>query len=112
MRNIFSCRLKIILLIVVAIVVTVFYLLYQLPNRWEYALTHRSLSLLAIIVTGIAIALSTMLFQALVNNRILTPSVLGLDSLYLFIQTAIIFFQDQQHYLPLILLDSFSFQVQ
>lgn len=92
MRNILSCRLKIILLIVVAIVVTVFYLLYQLPNRWQYALMHRSLSLLAIIVTGTAIALSTMLFQALVNNRILTPSVLGLDSLYLFIQTAIIFF--------------------
>ncbi len=67
------------------------YLFYHLPNRWEYALHHRSLSLVAIIVTGAAIALATMIFQTVVNNRILTPSILGLDSLYLLIQTLIIF---------------------
>ena len=32
-----------------------------------------------------------MIFQTAVNNRILTPSILGLDSLYLLIQTTIIF---------------------
>ena len=32
-----------------------------------------------------------MIFQTVVNNRILTPSILGLDSLYLLIQTTIIF---------------------
>lgn len=42
-------------------------------------------------ITGAAIALATMIFQTVVNNRILTPSILGLDSLYLLIQTAIIF---------------------
>ncbi|MFC0323260.1 iron chelate uptake ABC transporter family permease subunit [Gallibacterium melopsittaci] len=91
MRNLFACKLKLALLIIIVMVVSTLYLVYQLPSRWEYALTHRTLSLLAIIVTGIGIALATMLFQPLVNNRILTPSVLGLDSLYLFIQTVIIF---------------------
>lgn len=67
------------------------YLFYHLPNRWEYALYHRSLSLLAIVITGVAIALATMIFQTVVNNRILTPSILGLDSLFLLIQTVIIF---------------------
>ncbi|WP_133543125.1 iron chelate uptake ABC transporter family permease subunit [Mesocricetibacter intestinalis] len=67
------------------------YLFYLLPNRWEYALHHRMLSLAAIILTGAAIALAAMIFQTLVNNRILTPSILGLDSLYLLIQTLIIF---------------------
>lgn len=67
------------------------YLGYKLPNRWEYALHHRSLSLLAIVITGAGIALATMIFQTIVNNRILTPSILGLDSLYLLIQTLIIF---------------------
>ena len=42
-------------------------------------------------ITGAAIALATMIFQTVVNNRILTPSILGLDSLYLLIQTTIIF---------------------
>ena len=51
----------------------------------------RALSLIAIVITGAAIALATMIFQTVVNNRILTPSILGLDSLYLLIQTTIIF---------------------
>ncbi|WKT00899.1 iron chelate uptake ABC transporter family permease subunit [Gallibacterium salpingitidis] len=91
MRSLFSCKLKLALLLLIVLMVSAFYLFYQLPSRWEYALTHRALSLVAIIATGTAIALATMLFQPLVNNRILTPSILGLDSLYLFIQTAIIF---------------------
>src|SRR5699024_9112865 len=41
--------------------------------------------------TGGAIAFSTTVFMTITNNRILTPSVLGLDSLYLLIQTVIIF---------------------
>ena len=32
-----------------------------------------------------------MIFQTITNNRILTPSVLGLDWLYIFIQTVIVF---------------------
>ena len=67
------------------------YLCYNLPIRWEYALYHRALSLVAIVITGAAMALATMIFQVIANNRILTPSILGLDSLYLLIQTLIIF---------------------
>ena len=67
------------------------YLAYNLPNHWQYALYNRALAVSAIIITGIAIALATMIFQTVVNNRILTPSILGLDSLYLLIQTGILF---------------------
>lgn len=42
-------------------------------------------------MTGCAIAFSSLIFQTITNNRILTPSVLGLDSLYLLIQTAVVF---------------------
>ncbi|MFC0308555.1 iron chelate uptake ABC transporter family permease subunit [Gallibacterium trehalosifermentans] len=87
----FQCQWKVALLAAIMLLGSALYLFYQLPTRWEYALTHRALSLLAIVATGTAIALGTMLFQPLVNNRILTPTVLGLDSLYLFIQTVIIF---------------------
>ncbi|MDU8924279.1 iron chelate uptake ABC transporter family permease subunit [Pasteurellaceae bacterium LIM206] len=79
------------LLTVLLLIAVVAFLLYKLPNRWEYALHYRALNLVAIIVTGAAIALATMIFQTVVNNRILTPSILGLDSLYVLIQTLIIF---------------------
>ena len=80
-----SSFLHLVILGVLALVSIALYLGYHLPNRWQYALTNRALSVTAIIVTGIAIALATMLFQTVVNNRILTPSILGVDSLYLLI---------------------------
>lgn len=43
-------------------------------------------------LTGIAIAYSTVVFQTITHNRILTPSVMGLDALYMLIQTCIYFF--------------------
>ena len=42
-------------------------------------------------ITGGAIAFSSMIFQTVTNNRILTPSILGLDSLYMLGQTILIF---------------------
>ena len=78
---------QLIVLSLLAIVSFALYLGYNLPNRWQYALENRALSLIAIVITGAAIALATMIFQTVVNNRILTPSILGLDSLYLLIQT-------------------------
>src|SRR5699024_9087053 len=45
----------------------------------------------AIIVRGGAIAVSTTIFMTITNNRILTPSVMGLDSLYMLMQTVMLF---------------------
>ena len=45
----------------------------------------------AMVVTGFAIAYSTVVFQTITQNRILTPSVMGLDSMYEVVQTLIYF---------------------
>ena len=60
-------------------------------SNWGYFLSLRVPKVLALVVTGVAIAFSTLLFQTLTNNRILTPSLLGLDSLYILIQTLVVF---------------------
>lgn len=60
-------------------------------NNLSYALSRRIPKIAAIILTAISIAFSSMVFQTITNNRILTPSVLGLDLLYIFIQTFIVF---------------------
>ncbi len=62
------------------------------PNSYEYALSRRIPKILAITLTGGAIAYASLIFQTVTENRILTPSVLRLDSVFVFIQTIAIFF--------------------
>lgn len=57
----------------------------------DYAMSQRIPKLIAIVITGGGIAFSSIIFQTITNNNILTPSVLGLDSLYVLIQTVIVF---------------------
>lgn len=83
---------KMLVLIVIAAVCIGLFLFYGLPSVWEYALPRRFAKVFAIIIVGTAIAYSSMIFQMITNNRILTPSILGLDSLYVLLQTGIIFF--------------------
>ncbi|CAI8907683.1 iron chelate uptake ABC transporter family permease subunit [Bacillus sp. IT-13CA1] len=83
---------KMLVLIVIAAVCIGLFLFYGLPSVWEYALPRRFAKVFAIIIVGTAIAYSSMIFQTITNNRILTPSILGLDSLYVLLHTGIIFF--------------------
>src|SRR5699024_11139224 len=57
----------------------------------DYVLPRRVMKVVAIILTDGAIAFSTTIFMTITNNRILTPSIMGIDSLYLLTQTFIIF---------------------
>lgn len=93
-----------ILFVALSVAFVAFYMLYQLnPDIYFYQLPSRFKRVLAIILVAVAIAVSTVIFQTIVNNRILTPSIMGLDSVYLFIQTTIVFFAGAS---SLILLDS------
>ncbi|MGR3205301.1 iron chelate uptake ABC transporter family permease subunit [Bacillus glycinifermentans] len=83
---------KMFVLIMAAAVCTGLFLFYALPSVWEYALPRRMTKVLAIILVGTAIGYSSMIFQTITNNRILTPGILGLDSLYVLLQTAVIYF--------------------
>ena len=86
-------RHKVLIILIVLVVVSSFlFLMYGLnPNSYQYALSLRVTKLIAIALTGSGIALSSVIFQTVTNNRILTPSVLGLDSLYNLFQTLIVF---------------------
>lgn len=60
-------------------------------NNFDYNISKRIPKIIAMVVTATAIAFSTMIFQTTTNNRILTPSILGLDSLYGLSQTIVVF---------------------
>ncbi len=80
------------LLTAIALGFVALYVFYDLVGEiGGYIFERRVEKVIAMIVVGGAIAFSTILFQTITNNRILTPSIIGLDSLYLLIQTIIIF---------------------
>ncbi len=83
---------KLYILGIVALFVIGLFLFEGLNSRnWDYNLSKRIPKVIAIAVTGGSIAFSSMIFQTVTNNRILTPSILGLDSLYMFVQTISVF---------------------
>ncbi|WP_017472393.1 iron chelate uptake ABC transporter family permease subunit [Amphibacillus jilinensis] len=87
-----SNRMKLTLLAVFAILFIVIYLFAGLQGNWSYILSRRASRIVAIVITGAVIAVATIVFQTITNNRILTPGLIGLGSLYQLIQTFIIFF--------------------
>ncbi|WP_312109104.1 iron chelate uptake ABC transporter family permease subunit [Brevibacillus reuszeri] len=84
-------KAKLGILAIVAIALIAVFMLIDAGGNWDYVLPRRLKKILAIVLTGTIIAFSTMVFQTITNNRILTPSIIGLDSLYMFIQTFVIF---------------------
>lgn len=62
------------------------------PKNAAYALSRRIPKVYAMIMVGGIIGFSSLIFQTVTNNHILTPSVLGLDSLYMLLNTALVFF--------------------
>ncbi|MFW5436444.1 iron chelate uptake ABC transporter family permease subunit [Paenibacillus apiarius] len=75
----------------IAVALIAVFVFFKIGTNWGYVLPRRGMKVLAIILTGGCIAFATTVFQTITNNRILTPSILGLDSLYMLIQTFVIF---------------------
>jgi iron complex transport system permease protein len=83
---------KLIVLALLAIIFILLYGFYDIKGGFDYAFPKRMIRIAAMVVTGCAIAFSTIVFQTITQNRILTPSVMGLDSMYEVVQTLIFFF--------------------
>lgn len=84
---------KLIMIALLAVVLIVSFVLIGLtPKNYSYALSRRLPKIYTIIMVGGMIGFSSLIFQTVTNNHILTPSVLGLDSLYMLLNTALVFF--------------------
>ncbi|MEF2073397.1 iron chelate uptake ABC transporter family permease subunit [Consotaella aegiceratis] len=60
-------------------------------GNWDFVLWFRGMKVASMLLVGTAVAVSTVLFQTVTNNRILTPSIMGFDALYALIQTTLVF---------------------
>ena len=88
-------RKKLILLSFLVIGVCATYLLINSypgkPKLFYYILSLRIPTLIVMMIAAFAIGSATMIFQSIINNRIVTPCLLGMNAMYTLVHTAVVF---------------------
>ncbi len=74
-----------------AVAMVLVFLFTDLPGKWEYALGLRTRTIAGMVIAAAAVGASTVLFQTITANRILTPGIMGFDAVFLAIQTLVAF---------------------
>lgn len=96
MRRLKSNSSRLIILSIITLAFMAGYILISLrfdkPNLALFQLEKRTIKLIAIIIAGFAIGSASIVFQSVINNNIVTPCLLGMNSLYTLVHTLIAFF--------------------
>lgn len=84
-------------LIVLAVAIAILMLTWDnqhpiFSEKWWRISRMRSESLIVIALVTLCHSFATVAFQTATNNRLITPSIMGFESLYILIQTAAVFF--------------------
>ena len=66
------------------------FMFVNLSGNLGFVLELRGRKLAAMVLVGWATGVATVAFQTVTNNRLLTPSIMGLDALYIFIQSVLV----------------------
>lgn len=81
---------QLLFLFFVALGVVLFFLFYRLDTAISIILPLRMNRVIALILVGVNLSLSTILFQGVTHNNILTPNIMGFEAIYSLIVTIII----------------------
>lgn len=86
---------KLTVLAVLALLAAALYMLIGVnfgnEKLFLYAMKLRFPKLIAMLITAFAIGGASIVFQSIINNTIVTPCLLGMNSLYTLIHTAVVF---------------------
>ena len=84
---------KLLFLGLIAILAGVLYLsLFMNMRYFNYFMSLRVPKLIVMFIVAFAIGGASIVFQSIINNTIVTPCLLGMNSLYTLIHTAVVFF--------------------
>ena len=89
-----NIRNLIILTAIVAAVCAAYLLIHSYPSKpqlFRYILSLRIPTLAVMLIAAFAIGSASIIFQSIINNRIVTPCLLGMNSMYTLVHTAVIF---------------------
>ncbi|MEE0781917.1 MAG: iron chelate uptake ABC transporter family permease subunit, partial [Sellimonas sp.] len=86
---------KLVMMALLAVAAASAYMLVEVnfdnERLFFYALKLRTPKLIVMIITAFAIGGASLVFQSVINNTIVTPCLLGMNSLYTLIHTAVVF---------------------
>lgn len=87
---------KLVILAVLAALAVVLYMTVNVrfdnPKLMQYALRIRTPKVIVMLLVSVCIGGASMVFQSVINNTIVTPCLLGMNSLYTLIHTGVVFF--------------------
>ena len=84
---------KLAILALFTVLVSVGYLVVAVdPKYLSFAMSLRVPRLVVMLVVAFCIGSASIVFQSIINNNIVTPCLLGMNSLYTLIHTAVVFF--------------------
>ena len=103
-------------LIILGLLASYGLLVYNNPVPVESAsfipvVRRRMIALVAMVIAAICQSLSTVSFQSITNNRVITPSLLGFEAVYSTIHTSTIFFFGASTFISFSNIKTFVFQV-
>lgn len=86
---------KFLILAFIVLMAAVAYMLVEVhfdnPKLFRYAMKIRTPKLIVMLIVAFAIGAASLVFQSIINNTIVTPCLLGMNSLYTLIHTAVYF---------------------
>lgn len=86
---------KLVILAVIILLCAAGYMFYAVnfsnPKLFKYSMKLRFPKLVVMLITAFAIGGASIVFQSIINNVIVTPCLLGMNSLYTLIHTAVVF---------------------
>ncbi len=89
-------RKKLLIMTCLVLLCAAAYLLVEVQfdnaRLFQYAMKIRTPKLIVMLITAFAIGGASIVFQSIINNTIVTPCLLGMNSLYTLIHTAVVFF--------------------
>ncbi|MBF0697669.1 iron chelate uptake ABC transporter family permease subunit [Actinomyces bowdenii] len=80
---------RLVAMALLALALAAFFMSYDVRSLHS-ALRFRLPTLGALVIVGWAVAVSTVAFQTITANRILTPAIMGLDAIYALVQTLVV----------------------
>ena len=89
-----NVRKLVILTLIVIGVCAAFLLINAYPNKpklFRYILSLRIPTLAVMMIAAFAIGCASLVFQSIINNRIVTPCLLGMNAMYTLVHTAVVF---------------------
>ena len=86
---------KLVILAVLVLIAAVLYMVVDVSfdnqKLLVYSMRIRVPKLIVMLITAFAIGGASIVFQSIINNTIVTPCLLGMNSLYTLIHTAVVF---------------------